>query len=223
VPRLTYGTMSTLPSDTPYALVVDDDDFIIRADATDNPQTGWLPGIGRQPRRPSVRLLKARHPDITLLFTDVQKMPGDLDGFALARKVAASWPHISIVVASGLSDPAPARCRTKRGSLPSRSALSWFTLTCTRAYRTYKSLNPAASRILAYRYRRLVQGKLFRRDVLRTEIPHTLPDHGLVRLRLPGLGHPRPHPGCKLPARFETILPTDANNLSVETEPVVLL
>ena len=32
--RLTYSTMKTPPSDTPYALVVDDD-FIIRMDATD--------------------------------------------------------------------------------------------------------------------------------------------------------------------------------------------
>jgi hypothetical protein len=30
-----------------------------------------------------------------------------LDGFALARKVAASWPHISIVVASGHVRPSP--------------------------------------------------------------------------------------------------------------------
>ena len=51
-------------------------------------------------------LLKARHPDVTLLFTDVQ-MPGTLDGFALARKVALSWPHISLVVASGHVRPEP--------------------------------------------------------------------------------------------------------------------
>ncbi len=34
-------------------------------------------------------------------------MPGKLDGFALARSVAASWPHISIVVASGHVKPEP--------------------------------------------------------------------------------------------------------------------
>jgi CheY-like chemotaxis protein len=58
-------------------------------------------------------LLKARHPDITLLFTDVQ-MPGELDGFAEAREVAASWPHISIVVASGHVRPSP-------GSMPDKA------------------------------------------------------------------------------------------------------
>lgn len=35
-----------------------------------------------------------------LLFTDVQ-MPGDLDGFDLARIVAKRWSHISVVIASG--------------------------------------------------------------------------------------------------------------------------
>ncbi len=51
-------------------------------------------------------LLKVRHPEVVLLFTDVQ-MPGELDGFALARRVAFSWPHISIVVASGHAKPQP--------------------------------------------------------------------------------------------------------------------
>lgn len=51
-------------------------------------------------------LLAVRHPDVSLLFTDVH-MPGELDGFALARKVDVSWPHISIVVASGRAKPTP--------------------------------------------------------------------------------------------------------------------
>jgi DNA-binding NtrC family response regulator len=37
---------------------------------------------------------------VTLLFSDVQ-MPGDMDGFALARHVAERWPDIAIVLASG--------------------------------------------------------------------------------------------------------------------------
>ena len=58
-------------------------------------------------------LLETRHPDIVLLFTDVQ-MPGTLDGFALARKVAHSWPHISLVVAFGHVRPSP-------GALPDKA------------------------------------------------------------------------------------------------------
>ena len=58
-------------------------------------------------------MLEENHPQFVLLFTDVQ-MPGELDGFALARKVAVSWPHISIVVASGQVRPGP-------GSLPDKA------------------------------------------------------------------------------------------------------
>lgn len=51
-------------------------------------------------------LMQTHHQDVVLLFTDVQ-MPGVLDGFALARAVAESWPHVSIVVASGHAKPGP--------------------------------------------------------------------------------------------------------------------
>lgn len=47
-----------------------------------------------------------RHPDVVLLFTDV-RMQGRLDGFTLANAGAASWPHISIIVASGRPEPEP--------------------------------------------------------------------------------------------------------------------
>jgi FixJ family two-component response regulator len=34
-------------------------------------------------------------------------MPGDLDGFQLARLVAERWPHVSVIVASGAVRPGP--------------------------------------------------------------------------------------------------------------------
>ena len=40
------------------------------------------------------------HPDITLLFTDVD-MPGTIDGLALASRVHSTRPEIEIVVTSG--------------------------------------------------------------------------------------------------------------------------
>jgi CheY-like chemotaxis protein len=43
--------------------------------------------------------------DIKLLFTDVQMPPADLDGFHLARECSSRWPHISIIVASGMREP----------------------------------------------------------------------------------------------------------------------
>ena len=89
----------------PYALVVDDD-FLIRMDAMEILEQAGFQVLDAEHAAAALELLKTRHPEISLLFTDVQ-MPGELDGFALARRVAASWPHISIVVASGHVKPGP--------------------------------------------------------------------------------------------------------------------
>ena len=45
-------------------------------------------------------------PALTLLFTSVG-LGGELNGIALAHKVASDYPNISIVVASGHYQPAP--------------------------------------------------------------------------------------------------------------------
>ena len=103
----------TLPtSDTPHALIVDDD-FVIRMDAKDILEQAGFQVLDAHHGDAAFDLLKTRHPDVVLLFTDVQ-MPGQLDGFALAHMVATSWPHISIVVASGHVTPGP-------GSMPDKA------------------------------------------------------------------------------------------------------
>jgi len=43
---------------------------------------------------------------IKVLFTDVN-MPGSLDGFTLARRVARRWPEIGVLIVSGNVAPAP--------------------------------------------------------------------------------------------------------------------
>ena len=43
--------------------------------------------------------------DIKLLFTDVS-MPGSMSGADLARHVAAQWPRVGIILASGRPRPA---------------------------------------------------------------------------------------------------------------------
>ena len=86
---------------SPFALVVDDD-FLIREGAADILRDAGFRYLDAENGDAAYTLLEARHPDVVLLFTDVQ-MPGRLDGFALARAVDASWPHI--VVASGHAKP----------------------------------------------------------------------------------------------------------------------
>jgi CheY-like chemotaxis protein len=55
--------------------------------------------------------------DVQLLFTDV-RMPGRMNGLALAREVHDRWPHIGIMVVSGQSIPEthelPTGCRFLR-------------------------------------------------------------------------------------------------------------
>ena len=83
-----------------------DDDFLIRLDAAAILRQAGFQVLDAEHGDAAFDLLTVSHPHIVLLFTDVH-MPGELDGFALARKVAASWPHISIVVASGHAKPEP--------------------------------------------------------------------------------------------------------------------
>ena len=92
-------------ADAPHALVVDDD-FVIRMEAMDILEEAGFQVIGAEHGHAALAVLETRHPDIALLFTDGQ-MPGQIDGFALAHKVAVCWPHISIVVASGHVTPGP--------------------------------------------------------------------------------------------------------------------
>ncbi|MGI4801641.1 MAG: response regulator [Janthinobacterium lividum] len=97
--------MTQLAEDAPYALVVDDD-FLIRMGMVDILENAGFQVLEADHGDAAYALMEVRHQDVVLLFSDVQ-MPGKLDGFALARAVAASWPHVSIVVASGHAKPGP--------------------------------------------------------------------------------------------------------------------
>jgi DNA-binding NtrC family response regulator len=83
----------------PCALVVDDDAFILM-DATPIFEDAGFRVFEAMAVASALATLDQHHRDIQLLFTDVH-MPGDLDGFALARRTAEHFPHVAIVVASG--------------------------------------------------------------------------------------------------------------------------
>jgi CheY-like chemotaxis protein len=60
----------------------------------------------------AVALLES-HPDISLLFTDID-MPGSMDGLKLAHAVRDRWPPVKILVVSG-------KVRVQPCELPSNS------------------------------------------------------------------------------------------------------
>lgn len=90
---------------SPCALVVDDDGMV-RMAAVDILEEAGFTTFEAESGDKALLVLEEHHACMTLLFTDVQ-MPGLHDGFALARKVANAYPHISIVVASGQTKPGP--------------------------------------------------------------------------------------------------------------------
>ena len=92
-------------SETPYALVVDDDVFIL-FDACDMLRDAGFRPLEATDVAAAIAHLERHQADIVIVFTDVQ-MPGGRNGFDLAREVAERWPSIRILVASGRKMPEP--------------------------------------------------------------------------------------------------------------------
>ena len=49
----------------------------------------------------AMNLLETQGEQVCLLFTDV-RMPGHMDGLDLAKKTMELWPHIKVIVTSGM-------------------------------------------------------------------------------------------------------------------------
>ncbi len=101
-------TLSTVP----YALVVDDDPLIMM-DTTAILEDAGFRFYEAMDGDEAKRVLATSWESIVLLFSDVD-MPGDTNGFALARHVAERWPAIEIVIASGHVLP-------KAGEMPKKA------------------------------------------------------------------------------------------------------
>ena len=93
----------------PYALVVDDD-HIILTHAIDILEEAGFRTLMALNAEEALSALEFHGDEVTLLFTDVE-MPGAMNGFELARRVAARWPEIGVLVASG-------NCQPNDGDLP---------------------------------------------------------------------------------------------------------
>jgi DNA-binding NtrC family response regulator len=101
-------TLSTVP----YALVVDDDPLIMM-DTTAILEDAGFRLYEAMDGDEAKRILADHWESIVLLFSDVD-MPGETNGFALARHVADNWPAIDIVIASGHVLP-------KAGEMPEKA------------------------------------------------------------------------------------------------------
>ena len=88
---------------TRMALVVEDD-AIIRMDAVEIVSGAGFETLDVCAADQALPLLERHGAGLSLLFTDVE-LPGDMNGFGLARETAHRWPHIGILVASGRVSP----------------------------------------------------------------------------------------------------------------------
>jgi CheY-like chemotaxis protein len=93
----------TIP--TPAVALVAEDEFLLRMEAADTLSDAGFTVLEVTSADDALRFLEEKD-GIDLLFTDVN-MPGDLNGFDLAREVAARWPEITIIVCSGAMKPEP--------------------------------------------------------------------------------------------------------------------
>ncbi len=89
----------------PVVLLVEDEPFIRMATADALEEAGFevVETVDAQ----AAQEVLLRRTDIRVLFTDV-RMPGPMDGLALASFVRSRWPHISVVITSGHLEPGSA-------------------------------------------------------------------------------------------------------------------
>ena len=84
-------------------LIVEDED-LVRIMAVDMLEDAGFTVIEAANADEAWAILESRN-DIGMLFTDIE-MPGSMNGFVLAGRVAERWPHIRLVITSGRCRPA---------------------------------------------------------------------------------------------------------------------
>lgn len=84
----------------PLVLIVEDEP-LIRMYAADLLEDDGFEVMEANTARAALAILEKHNGDVAALFTDVD-MPGDMNGLELAGIVYARWPHIAILVTSGV-------------------------------------------------------------------------------------------------------------------------
>ncbi|GJD52801.1 Blue-light-activated protein [Methylobacterium crusticola] len=100
--------MSPSPS-VPVVVLVVEDEGLVRLMAVDMLEDAGLTVLEAGNADAALGILESRS-DVAILFTDVD-MPGSMNGFALAARVAERWPGIRLVITSG-------RCQPAYGDMP---------------------------------------------------------------------------------------------------------
>lgn len=88
-----------LAAATPLVLLVEDEVFVRLNQAEVLEDAGYRV-VEATNADEALRLLEQRGDEVTVLFTDV-RMPGPMDGLALAALAHQRWPHLRLVVTSG--------------------------------------------------------------------------------------------------------------------------
>ena len=87
----------------PAVVLIVEDEMMLRMLAVDMVEDAGYTPIEALDADEAVAILESRS-DIALMCTDIQ-MPGNMDGFGLARTVHERWPSIKIIVMSGQLNP----------------------------------------------------------------------------------------------------------------------
>ncbi|MFD2262839.1 response regulator [Lacibacterium aquatile] len=83
----------------PLAVVIDDE-FIIRELATSVLEDMNFETMGFTTADEAIGFIRQHHDAIKVVYTDI-RMPGRLDGEALAREVAQRYPTVKVIISSG--------------------------------------------------------------------------------------------------------------------------
>ncbi|WP_264048518.1 response regulator [Methylobacterium flocculans] len=96
--------MSGPQQSSPSLVLVVEDEGLVRLMAVDMLEDAGFTVIEASSADEAWTVLQSRSDDVGVLFTDIE-MPGSMNGFALASRVAECWPHIRLVLTSGRCRP----------------------------------------------------------------------------------------------------------------------
>jgi two-component system, response regulator PdtaR len=92
------------PDESPPVVLVVEDEPLLQILATEGLEDAGFEVLAAWNADEALRVLEERAESVQVLFTDV-RMPGSMDGMALAQAVHRRWPHILLVLSSGHARP----------------------------------------------------------------------------------------------------------------------